>query len=138
MAAVEAEAFVESLRVDARVMRQQFEHDAAVRFGLSDRPAQHDLADALPATARGDADILDQRTSRAARTDAGQKTQLKTAYADSLKIIWVFLCALSGACLISTFFVKSYTLQQEHQTLQGMQEKKVAGSESEKEVEKGL
>lgn len=48
-----------------------------------------------------------------------KKTQLIQAYADSLKIIWVVMAALSGAVLVSTVFVKGYSMNQELETLQG-------------------
>jgi hypothetical protein len=48
-----------------------------------------------------------------------EKTQLKQAYADSLKIIWVVMRALAGAALIAGCFTKGYSLEQEHTTQQG-------------------
>ena len=48
-----------------------------------------------------------------------KKTQLIQAYADSLKIIWVVMAALSGAIFIPTIFIKGYSLNQELKTLQG-------------------
>jgi MFS family permease len=65
-----------------------------------------------------------------AMDDGLEKSQLKQAYADSLKTIWVVMCALCGLCMISTAFVKAYSLDQEHKTLQGLQEKRPSGGES--------
>ena len=48
-----------------------------------------------------------------------EKTQLVQAYADSIKTIWVVMAALSGAVFVSSIFVKEYSLDQEHKTLQG-------------------
>lgn len=48
-----------------------------------------------------------------------EKTQLIQAYADSLKIIWLVMAALSGAVLVSTAFVKGYSMNQKLETLQG-------------------
>ncbi|MCJ1238076.1 hypothetical protein MMC14_006065 [Varicellaria rhodocarpa] len=48
-----------------------------------------------------------------------EKTQLIQAYADSIKMIWVVMAALSGAIFISTFFLKEYSLNQKLDTLQG-------------------
>ncbi|KAL9619139.1 MAG: hypothetical protein Q9160_006228 [Pyrenula sp. 1 TL-2023] len=48
-----------------------------------------------------------------------RKTQLVQAYADSLKMIWIVMAALSGAVFVSSFFLKGYSLDQEHKTLQG-------------------
>jgi hypothetical protein len=51
-----------------------------------------------------------------------KKMQLKQTYADSLKIIWVVMCALAGAALIASCFTKGYSLEQEHKTQQGYHE----------------
>ncbi|KAF7902270.1 hypothetical protein EAF00_002173 [Botryotinia globosa] len=59
-----------------------------------------------------------------------EKTQLKDAYADSLKMIWIVMCALSGAALVSSLFVKGYSLEVEHKTLQGLKEEKKSGMEA--------
>lgn len=50
-----------------------------------------------------------------------QKAQLVQAYADSLKTIWIVMCALSAVALLSSFAVKAYTLDIEHQTEQGFE-----------------
>jgi MFS family permease len=65
-----------------------------------------------------------------AMDDGLEKSQLKQAYADSLKTIWIVMCALCGLCVISTAFVKAYSLDQEHKTLQGLQEKRPSDTES--------
>ncbi|MCJ1381293.1 hypothetical protein MMC17_004403 [Xylographa soralifera] len=62
--------------------------------------------------------------------DLPQKAQLVQAYADSLKIIWVVMCALSGLALLSSAFVKGYTLDVKHETEQHFEgHKKVANVE---------
>ena len=48
-----------------------------------------------------------------------EKTQLIQAYADSIKMIWVVMAALSGAVFASSVFVKGYSLNQKLETLQG-------------------
>jgi len=59
-----------------------------------------------------------------------QKAQLVQAYADSLKMVWLVMCALSAAALVSSVFVKGYTLDVEHVTEQRLDEgKKVGGGE---------
>jgi hypothetical protein len=50
-----------------------------------------------------------------------ERTQLIQTYDDSLKIIWIVMCALSGVGLIASLFTKGYTLNQEHKTLQGLE-----------------
>ncbi|TGO26401.1 hypothetical protein BPAE_0060g00160 [Botrytis paeoniae] len=59
-----------------------------------------------------------------------EKTQLKEAYADSLKMIWIVMCALCGAALVSSLFVKGYSLEVEHKTLQGLKEEKKGDMEA--------
>ena len=41
MAAPKSEPFIEALRIDAGVMREQFEQDAAVCARLRERPLHH-------------------------------------------------------------------------------------------------
>lgn len=48
------------------------------------------------------------------------KTQLVQAYSDSLQIIWIVMCALSGVGLLASLLTKAYSLNQEHSTLQGL------------------
>jgi hypothetical protein len=59
-----------------------------------------------------------------------EKTQLIQAYADSLKTIWIVMCALSVSALLASLLTKGYSLQQEHKTLQGFHEEKVSDPES--------
>jgi len=53
-----------------------------------------------------------------------ERTQLIQAYADSLKIIWVVMCALSAVGLLASLFTKGYSLNQKHDTLQGFEHNK--------------
>jgi hypothetical protein len=59
-----------------------------------------------------------------------EKTQLVQAYADSLKTIWIVMCALSAAGLLASIFTKGYSLNQEHKTLQGFHENRVVDPEA--------
>jgi hypothetical protein len=43
---------------------------------------------------------------------AEQTTQLKIAFANSIRIIWAVMCALAGVGMIASWFVKSFTLNQ--------------------------
>jgi hypothetical protein len=56
--------------------------------------------------------------------DGMMKNQLIQAYADALKIIWVVMTALSGAVFLSSFCIKAFSLNQKHETEQGLNEKK--------------
>jgi hypothetical protein len=60
MAARKAQPLVKSLRIDASVMRQQFDQFASPGPRFRNRPLHHLLADAAAAAVFGDADILDQ------------------------------------------------------------------------------
>ena len=62
-----------------------------------------------------------------------EKTQLIQAYADSLKTIWVVMCALSAVALVANVFIQGYSLEQEHKTLQGFHEDRVEDSEKDAE-----
>jgi hypothetical protein len=50
-----------------------------------------------------------------------EKKQLVLAYADSLKTIWIVMCALSAVGLVASLWTKKYSLDQEHKTAQGYQ-----------------
>lgn len=59
--------------------------------------------------------------------EAIETQQLKKVFANSLKILWGVMCALSGTAMIVNFFAKEYELDQAHVTEQGFiasQEKK--------------
>lgn len=46
------------------------------------------------------------------------RMNLIRAYSDALHVIWLLMTALSGVGLISSFFTKEFSLQQEHSTKQ--------------------
>lgn len=54
-----------------------------------------------------------------------EKSQLVQVYADSLKTIWVVMCALSAVTMVANVLPKGYSLEQEHKTLQGLYEDRV-------------
>lgn len=54
--------------------------------------------------------------------DGVNKTQLITAYADSLKIVWAVMCALSGIALIGSIFIKHESLDRKLETEQALRE----------------
>ena len=60
-----------------------------------------------------------------AMADGVEKEELRQAYADSLKTIWLVMCALSAAAMVANIFIKGYSLNQEHKTLQGFHEEGV-------------
>jgi hypothetical protein len=49
-----------------------------------------------------------------------EKTQLIQAYDNSLKTIWIMMCALSKVGLLVRLFINGCNLDQEHKTLQGL------------------
>src|SRR5881409_3472430 len=67
MARLKSQSRVESLRVDAGVMREQFDQLAALGARFRDGPLHQTLSDAATAAMRGDANILDQATRGAMR-----------------------------------------------------------------------
>jgi MFS family permease len=48
-----------------------------------------------------------------------KKTQLIQTYSNSLRTIWIVMSVLSGIGFLISIFIKEYTLEQEHKTLQG-------------------
>src|ERR1700719_569980 len=67
MARLKPQSRVESLRVDAGFMRQQFYQLAAAGARSRDGPLHHTLSDAAPAAMRRDTNILDQAARSALR-----------------------------------------------------------------------
>ncbi|MCJ1246345.1 hypothetical protein MMC30_003552 [Trapelia coarctata] len=65
-----------------------------------------------------------------------QKAQLVQAYADSLKTVWLVMCVLSAAALVSSVFVRGYTLDVEHVTAQRLDEGRKVDTVEEVAVEK--
>lgn len=51
------------------------------------------------------------------------KNNLIQAYADALSVIWMVMCGLAGIGLVTSFFLKEYSMQMEHATKQGFQER---------------
>ncbi|KAF4624384.1 hypothetical protein G7Y89_g13784 [Cudoniella acicularis] len=63
--------------------------------------------------------------------EGSDKTDLVKAYSDSLGTIWILMTALSGVALIMSLFIKGYSLDQEHSSLQKFhEEEKVSDAES--------
>jgi MFS family permease len=56
--------------------------------------------------------------------DGIDKANLKEAYSDSLRIIWVFLCAVSGVAMLLSLLTESYDFNRAPVTNQGMKTKK--------------
>src|SRR5947199_9194376 len=67
MARLKPQSRVESLRVDAGVMRQQFDQLAALGARFRDGPLHQAPSDAAAAAMRGDATFLDQAARGALR-----------------------------------------------------------------------
>jgi hypothetical protein len=53
-----------------------------------------------------------------------EKDQLRNAYADSLKIIWIVLCAVSALTLVLSFWTESLPLDREFSSEQQFETKK--------------
>ena len=54
-----------------------------------------------------------------ATPDGQDKLDLRTAYVDSVRVIFIVLCALGAVALVSSFFLKSYDLNRALETEQG-------------------
>lgn len=52
--------------------------------------------------------------------DSSDKLILRTAYTDSLRTIWIVVCALAGISLLLTFFIQEYNLNVGLETEQGL------------------
>jgi hypothetical protein len=87
MAARKAQPLVKSLRIDAGVMRQQFDQSASPGPHFHHRPLHHLLADAAAAAAAGDADILDQAARGALRAQPRQNAELQAADHGALAVL---------------------------------------------------
>lgn len=59
------------------------------------------------------------------------RTQLIAAYTDALKMVWIVMCALSGAALVASLFTKGYSFQQVHNPQQGFNGEKKAKNKEE-------
>jgi MFS family permease len=59
-----------------------------------------------------------------ATPDGQDKLDLRTAYIDSVRVIFIVLCALAGVALVSSFFIKSYDLNRALETEQGFKAEK--------------
>lgn len=57
------------------------------------------------------------------------RTQLIQSYADSLKLVWIVMCALAGVALQSSFLIKGFELDCALETEQGFQVEKTAVDE---------
>ena len=69
------------------------------------------------------------------KTPAGSdKVDLQTAYTDSLRTVYIILCALAGVALLTTFLIKEYDINVALETQQGLVQKK---EENAAAVEKG-
>jgi hypothetical protein len=79
MARLKSEPLVKTLRIDAGVMREQFDQFAAPRPRFGDGPLHHLLSDAAAAAMRGDANVLDQAARGTLRAQSRQDTELKAA-----------------------------------------------------------
>ncbi|KAJ5917262.1 hypothetical protein N7466_010816 [Penicillium verhagenii] len=66
--------------------------------------------------------------------DGVTKSQLKEAYTDSLRIVWVVCCGISGAALLFSLLTESYDLDRALETSQGLRDGKDQLA-SEKDIE---
>src|SRR5713226_5435645 len=79
MARLKSKPHVESLRIDAGIMREQLDQLAALLARLGDGPSHESLADAAAAAMAGDANVLDQAARGALRAQSRQDAELQAA-----------------------------------------------------------
>ena len=82
------------------------------------------MANAYSSDASGLVQVIKQMQHGPART------QLIQSYADSLKSVWIVMCALAGVALLSSFLIKGFELDRALETEQGF---KVADSTTDEE-----
>ncbi|KZF26094.1 MFS general substrate transporter [Xylona heveae TC161] len=58
-----------------------------------------------------------------------EKALLIKSYTDSLKIVWISMCAFSAVAMIACFFLKAYSLDRAHETEQGFRHERELGDE---------
>ena len=56
--------------------------------------------------------------------DGQNKLDLRTAYVDSVRLIYIVLCALAGVALFASLFIKGYSLDRALDTEQGFKHEK--------------
>lgn len=61
--------------------------------------------------------------------DSQNKEDLRTAYTDSLRMVWAVCCALCGLALLSSFLTESYDVDQALRTVQGIRTEGVHDAE---------
>lgn len=87
-----------------------------MRNNLLRYPALAPMADAYSQDAAGLVQIIK------GMADGVNKSDLKDAYTDSLRIVWAVCCAISGVALLLSFLTESYDLDQTLETNQGLRD----------------
>lgn len=70
-------------------------------------------------------------------SDRPEKLLLREAFTRSFRTIWIVMCALAGCIMVASFFIKEYSMDQEHKTEQGFRSEALAISRAEASVEGG-
>ncbi|KAL4931818.1 major facilitator superfamily domain-containing protein [Aspergillus undulatus] len=55
------------------------------------------------------------------------RVAMEVAYADALKVVWLFLCGLAAVGLVGSFFVKGYSMNQAFKPSQGIEGEGTSG-----------
>jgi hypothetical protein len=74
------------------------------------------MADAYSKDAAGLVQIIK------AMADGADKANLKEAYTDSLRTVWIVCCAVSGAALVISLWTEHYDLDRDLETNQGLRD----------------
>ncbi|KAJ5781197.1 hypothetical protein N7457_006357 [Penicillium paradoxum] len=79
-------------------------------------PALAPMADAYSKDAAGLVQIIK------AMADGAEKANLKEAYTDSLRTVWIVCCGVSGVALVISLFTQHYDLDRAMETEQGLRD----------------
>ncbi|CAL5867238.1 uncharacterized protein PFLUO_LOCUS1453 [Penicillium psychrofluorescens] len=98
-----------------------------MRSNLMKYTALAPMADAYSKDAAGLVQVIK------AMADGATKTNLKEAYTDSLRTVWIVCCGISGVALLFSLMTEHYDLDRALETTQGLRQDNVS---TEKDVEK--
>jgi hypothetical protein len=100
-----------------------------MRNNLLKYPALAPMADAYSQDAAGLVQIIK------GMADGVNKSDLKDAYTDSLRIVWAVCCAISGVALLLSLLTESYDIDQTLETNQGLRDPDENNEPTEKDLE---
>ncbi|KAJ5625473.1 hypothetical protein N7510_001782 [Penicillium lagena] len=101
-----------------------------MRSNLMKYTTLESMADAYSKDAAGLVQVIK------AMADGATKTNLKEAYTDSLRTVWIVCCGISGVALLFSLMTEQYDLDRALETTQGLRQDNVpTGKDVEKDAE---